>query len=59
MCVYTYIHIPIYIYTEDVYIPHILFFNVYLFLRQRERLSASEGGAERGGDTEPEAGFRL
>ena len=31
------------------------FFNVYLFLRERERQSMSSGGAERGGDTESEA----
>ena len=35
------------------------FFNVYLFLRERHRVSASRGGAERGGDTESEAGSRL
>ena len=34
-------------------------FNVYLFLRDRERQSTSEGGAERKGDTESEAGSRL
>ena len=33
------------------------FFNVYLFLRQRQ--SVSRGGAEREGDTESEAGSRL
>ena len=33
------------------------FFNVYLFLRQRE--STNGGGAERKGDTESEAGSRL
>ena len=33
------------------------FFNVYLFLRQRQ--SVSRGGAERGGDTEYETGSRL
>ena len=32
-------------------------FNVYLFLRQRQ--SKNGGGAEREGDTEPEAGSRL
>ena len=35
------------------------FFNVYLFLRNRERQSVSGGGAEREGDTESEAGSRL
>ena len=33
------------------------FFNVYLFLRERQ--SVSRGGAEREGDTESEAGPRL
>ena len=33
------------------------FFNVYLFLRERQ--SVSRGGAEREGDTESEAGSRL
>ena len=35
------------------------FFDVYLFLRKRERQSMSRGGAERVGDTESEAGSRL
>ena len=35
------------------------FFNAYLFLRDRERPSASRGGAEREGDTESKAGSRL
>ena len=35
----------------------IFFFNVYLFLRERQ--SASGGGAERERDTESEAGSRL
>ena len=34
----------------------ILFFNVYLFLRERDR---GGGGAKREGDTESEAGSRL
>ena len=34
-------------------------FNVYLFLRERYRQPVSEGGVERGGDTESKAGFRL
>ena len=34
-----------------------VFFNVYLFLRERQ--STSRGGAEREGDTESEAGSRL
>ena len=33
------------------------FFNVYLFLRQRQ--SVNRGGAEREGDTESETGSRL
>ena len=37
----------------------LLFFNVYLLLRDRERQSMSRGGAEREGDTESEAGSRL
>ena len=36
-----------------------LVFNVYLFLRERERDSMSRGGAEREGDTESEAGSKL
>ena len=35
------------------------FFNVYLFLTERERQSTSWGGAEREGDKESEAGSRL
>ena len=35
------------------------FFNVYLYLREREGQSASRGGAETEGDTESEAGSRL
>ena len=35
------------------------FLNIYLFLRERERQSMSEGGAERVGDTESKAGSRL
>ena len=35
------------------------FFDVYLFLRERERWIVSGGGAEREGDTESEAGSRL
>ena len=35
------------------------FFNVYLFLRPRERQSMIRGGAEREGDTELEAGSGL
>ena len=37
----------------------LIFFNVYLSLRDRERQSMSRGGAERGGDTESEAGSGL
>ena len=33
------------------------FFNVYVFLRQRQ--SVSRGEAQKEGDTESEAGFRL
>ena len=36
-----------------------IFFNVYSFLRDRERQSMSREGAEREGDTESEAGSRL
>ena len=38
-----------------------ILFNVYLFLRERERerQSVSRGGAEREGDTGSEAGSRL
>ena len=32
---------------------------MFSFLRGRERQSASGGGAERGGDTESQAGSRL
>ena len=35
------------------------FFNVYLFLRERERQSVNGGGAEREGDIESEACSRL
>ena len=35
------------------------FFNVCLFLRERQRQSVSGGGAEREGDAESEAGSRL
>ena len=35
------------------------FFNVFIYFRDRERQSMSRGGAEREGDTECEAGFRL
>ena len=35
------------------------FFNVYSFLRHRERQSVSKEGAERERDTESKAGFRL
>ena len=34
-----------------------IFFNIYLFLRQRE--SMNRGGLEKEGDTESETGFRL
>ena len=37
----------------------LIFLNVYLFLRERQRQSASRGGVEREGDTESEAGSRL
>ena len=36
---------------------YLILFNVYLFLRKKQ--SGNEGGAEREGDTEPEAGPRL
>ena len=42
---------------------YLIFFNVYLLLRERERervrQSVSGGRAEREGDTESEAGSRL
>ena len=37
----------------------LIFLNVYLLLRDRETQSVSRGGAERGGDTDSEAGSRL
>ena len=37
----------------------LIFFNVYLFLRDREKQSTSRGGADREGDTESETGSRL
>ena len=36
-----------------------IYFNVYLFLRDRERQSMNGGGAEREGDTESQAGSRF
>ena len=36
-----------------------LFFNIYSFLRDREREGISKGGAKREGDTESKAGSRL
>ena len=39
--------------------PFNFFFNVCLFLRERETQSVSRGGAEKEGDTESEAGSRL
>ena len=36
-----------------------IFLNVYLSLRDRERQTMNRGGAERRGDTESKAGFRL
>ena len=36
----------------------IFFFNVYLFLRERERQSASGGGTQSEGDTGYKTGFR-
>ena len=35
------------------------FFNIYLFLKERERQTVREGGVGREGDTESEAGSRL
>ena len=35
------------------------FFNIYSFLRDREKQSVSGEGAEREGDTETESGSRL
>ena len=40
-------------------ISYVFFFNVFIFLRQKERESMSRGGAERERDTESEAGSRL
>ena len=37
----------------------LIFFNIYLLLRDKERHSMSRGGAGREGDTESEAGSRL
>ena len=37
----------------------IIFFNIYSFLRKRERQNMSGGGTEREGDTESEASSRL
>ena len=37
----------------------IYFFNVYLFIFEREKQSTSRGGAESEGDTESETGSRL
>ena len=36
-----------------------IFFNLHLFIFDRERQSTSGGGAEREGDTESKAGSRL
>ena len=36
-----------------------IFFNIYSFLKGRERQNANGGGTEREGDIETEAGFRL
>ena len=51
--------LPLYLF---IYLS-LIFFNVYLFLRERERGREREGereaGAEREGDTESEAGSRL
>ena len=46
-----------YFYGECVF--YFIFVNVYLLLRDRETQSMSREGAERGGDTESEAGTRL
>ena len=37
----------------------LIFFNIYSFLRDKERHNMSGGGVEREGDTESEAGSRL
>ena len=44
---------------DDDEVFGVFFFNVYLFLRERERQSASREGAGREGDTESETGSRL
>ena len=43
----------------DFIFLHDYFFNVYLFLRERERAHESRGGAEREGDRRSEAGSAL
>ena len=52
ICIILYI-----IYNENIYYI-IYIFNVYLFLRERDRVQAG-GGAGREGDTESESGSRL
>ena len=44
---------------RDIEVVRILFFNIYLILRERERERTSGGGAGREGDTESEAGSRF
>ena len=44
---------------KEVWGVILFFFNVHLFLTERERQSMSGGGAEREGNTESEAGSRL
>ena len=54
--------ITIWIYYLDrnwIYNFYFYFFNVYSFLRYRERQSMSGGGAEKEGDTESKTGSRL
>ena len=45
--------------THGSFFFFLIFFNVYSFLRDRERQKVSGEGAGREGDTESEAGSRL
>ena len=50
---------PKIVYVVYIVLIGLFCFNVYSFLKDRERQSISRGGAEREGDTESEAGSRL
>ena len=54
-CSFTYCFLQL-IFTSVSSFYFLTFFNVYLFLRERERECVSRGGAEREGDAESEAG---